>query len=174
MSSQFSRFVTRAGLALATATMVLAPGAQGAHAATPVPAHSTSVATAAPQQLEYKGDYYTFSVAEDSSIVVTKGSQDSTTDDLATRASWKVKMSHDRTVALYWAAIAGATGTVVSICKYYMPGAADEACTILATSIMAYVARMSQPGENDCFGFEISTRWGIPPWKFTIGYVSCR
>lgn len=173
-----NKLVSRAVITVA-ATSVMAFGmgqaAQAAPNTLPKTAISSQEAAAPSSEFAYKGEFYRVTATQDGGVAVSKHAADEPAAAPSdAQASFYVKMSHERTTALYWSAITGATGTVIAICQYYAPSSIDAGCAVIGTTLATYVAQMSAPGANDCFGFGVRTVWDLPPWDFSIGYVPCR
>lgn len=126
------------------------------------------------------GAVYTGYLALDGSVVIAKnttndtGSKAPESDRSPDRARASVKLSHAKTVEIFYAALAGATATVAVLCQSVTPGGLDWICSAGATVLAGIITRLGAPAANDCLGISIETRIGLPPWKISAGYVDCR
>jgi len=168
------KFIRRA-IITATVGSMMAIGAAPAANASPVhrqTAHVAVVADSSPVTSNAAArEVYTGYVDADGTVVISKGAQDSS--GAMTKLSVSLKLSHAKTVEIFYAALTGAITTVVAICQVYAPSALDFICSAGGTVLAGIITRLSAPGANDCLGIKLSTRLGLPPWKIQAGYIDC-
>jgi hypothetical protein len=174
MQSIKGKFIRRAIITVTVGSMMAIAAAPAANAA-PVHRQPAQVAVLASSSLVTSNaavrEVYTGYIEADGTMVITKGTQDSTGE--MTKASVSLKLSHAKTVEIFYAALAGAISTVVAICQYFAPSALDFICSAGGTVLAGIVTRLGAPGANDCLGIKLSTRLGLPPWKIEAGYIDC-
>ena len=169
-----SQLARHAVIAATAASMVLLGAEQAAQAAPSRQQAGYAAAASVPvaTSTAAKGVFYTAVVTADGGLVVSRVVEPA--DERAVRARWSLKLTNTQTKRIFDAAVGGATATVIAICQVAAPSGADWICSAGGAVLGAIIRSLGAPGDNDCLGISLRTKWGLPPWEIDAGYVDCR